>query len=475
MTGPHDVLVVGNGAVGLWAATELARGPGARVAVVGPNGRPGGASAASGAMLGCYGEVTRHTFASAPGRERFDLQRNAHARWPAELAELAAYVDGPIPVASDTYVVLNSRGGVLDSANLQAMAQALHEHDVPHAEVTEVPDLQPTPTGRPLRALHLPDEGAVHSGRLLTALAARAVALGVELIDAEVTAVNVVAGRAVGVELAGGVALDADQVVVAAGAWTTPLVRGIGGPPVQPVFAGSGVAYVAERVLAGGLRSAIRTVTRAGSCGLHAMPLGGRQEYFGATNVVFAAPEDRPHLGVCLFLAECAIDQIDRRVSFSRIDEIRVGNRPVAMDTFPLLGPGPVDGVWILSGGYRDGLHAAPEVAALLAASIDTGRSCFPEVFAPTRAPISTMSVDESVEEFVEQQLGGAFEGGLHLTPFLGTDELAAAFRRMGHEVHERVGATEGLAPDLVTFLGVTRKDPDNAQVVAAHLATVHG
>lgn len=469
MTAP-DVVVVGNGAVGLFTATALARDAGAKVVVAGPSHREGGASSASGAMLGCFGEVTRHTLASEPGRTRFAMQLAAQWRWPQELADLQRYVSAPISVAGDTYVVLNARGGVLDSANFQAMEQALEDHGARSELVSSVPGLDPTPTGRPLRIVHLPDEGAVHSGRLLAALEGRARAHGVEILDAEVARIYTgSAGR--GVVLANGVVVGADHVVVAAGSRTTPLLRGLGGAPVQPVLSGSGVAYVAERVMGEGLRSAVRTVTRAGSCGLHALPLGDGQEYFGATNVVFAEPELRPHLGVCLFLAECAIDQIDRAVSYSRIDELRVGNRPVALDTFPLLGPGPVDNVWVLTGGYRDGLHAAPEVAATMASSLVAGRNCFPAAFAPTRPLISTMSVAEAVDDFVAQQVAGAYEAGLQLTPFLDTQPMKHSFRDLGFRVHEQVGADSGLAPDLVSFLAVTRKDPADLELVRSFVA----
>lgn len=464
--------MAGNGAVGLWVATALADA-GARVTIVGPAARRGAASAAAGAMLGCFGEVTRNTLASGVGRQRFELQLAAHRRWPDELDDLAAYVQRPILVAPDTYVVLNALGGTLDSDNLAAMEQALQVHGVPYDVVDEAPGLAPTPTARPLRILHLTGEGAVHSARLLQALQARAVAREIRVVDSAVRSLRVAGQAVTGVILGDGAELAADHVVVAAGAWTSPLLDGLPGPPVQPVFAGSGVAYVAERVKGRGLSSAVRTVTRAGSCGLHALPLGDGFEYFGATNVIFGEPEQRPHLGVCQFLAGCAIDQIDREVSFSRIEELRIGNRPVPFDTFPLLGPGPVSGLWVTTGGYRDGLHAAPEVAALTARSLGEGHSCFPEAFTPTRRPISTLSVKASIDDFVEQQVGSAFEGGLTFTPFLGTADLDRSFRPLGERLYDRLGATEGLAPDLVTFLAVTRKSEADVDRAAAYLRSV--
>jgi hypothetical protein len=263
-------------------------------------------------------------------------------------------------------------------------------------------------------------------------------------------------------------------VVLATGAWTTPLLATLpDADAVQPVFSGSGIAYVAERVMGDPLTTAVRTVTRAGSCGLHALPLGGGLEYFGATNVIFGAPEHRPHLGVVQFLTQCAIDQVDRLSSYSRIEELRVGNRPVPLDTFPLLGAGPTADLWIATGGYRDGLHAAPEVARLVAESVAAGTTRFPAAFAPTRAPIATMTIADSIEDFAEQQIAGAFEAGMALTSFLDASDLVPAFRARAEELFDRLGTTLPLAPDLITFLAVTRKSEDDVDRAAAYLRSV--
>jgi glycine/D-amino acid oxidase-like deaminating enzyme len=476
MTGTtFDVVVVGNGAVGLSIAAELVRQlTGSSVAVLGPSHRRGGASAAAGAMLGCFGEVTRHSLASDAGRERFALQIAAHRRWPGELEELGRHSEAELAVADDTYVVLNSRGGRLDSANFEAMLTALDQHAQTYDVVSEVPALNPVPDARPLRAIRLPAEGAVHSGRLLQAMERRARSLGAQVLDTTVRRLVVAGGRVTGVELDDSSELAAGEVVVAAGAFTTPLLAALpDADAVPPVLAGSGLAYVAERVMGTGLTSAVRTVTRAGSCGLHAVPLGGGVEYFGATNVIFGAPELRPHLGVCQFLAEGVIDQIDRLASFSRIDELRVGNRPVAFDTFPLLGPGPVPGVWVVGGGYRDGLHAAPELADLAAQSVIEGKSRFPDRFAACRPPLSTMSVDASVDDFVDQQVASAFEGGVRLTPFQGVDDLDRMYRPLAEALYERLGISCGLAPDIVNYLCLTRKSDADVERAVSYLRAV--
>lgn len=472
----YDVVVVGNGVVGLSVATALARqAAGLSVAIVGPRHRTGGASAAAGAMLGCFGEVTRHTLASGVGRARFELQLAAHRRWPGELDELGEHTGAPLRASRDTHVILNSVGGGLDSENFAAMLAALREYGEPYEDGGDIPGLRPSPDARPLRTVRIEGEGAVHARRLLGALEHRASAAGVTTIDDTVEGLRIAGNAVVGVGLAGDQEdLAAGEIVLAAGAYTTALLAALPDPhAVPPVYAGSGFAYVAERVLGEALTTAVRTVTRAGSCGLHAIPLGEGMEYFGATNVVFGQPELRPHLGLFAFLTEAVVGQIDRLASFSRVEELRMGNRPVPFDTFPLLGPGPQRGLWLVGGGYRDGLHASPEWADRAARSVVDAKNYFPEEFSPCRAPISTMSVAESIEDFVAQQIGSAFEGGIRLTPFQGLEDLDRMYRPMAERLYERLGISFGLAPDIVSFLCLTRKSDADVEKAAAYLRDV--
>lgn len=475
-----DVVVVGNGAVALFTARALilAR-PETTVATIGPANRAASATAAAGAMLGCFGEVTATTTSSPEGRSRFALQLAAHRRWPGLLDELNdASPAGGIPGTADSYVIMNSRGGHEDSANYAAMLTALTVHHEPHALVDDVPGLNPVPDARPLSAVHLSGEGSIDAGALITILAAETARRGVAHIDAcaaRVLSSGGGTGRAIGVELVDGEQISAGHVVIATGAFTTPLLdASFPHHCVQPVLSGSGVATVAQRVMGTPFQSAIRTVNRAGSCGLHLIPLGGGVEYLGATNVLFREPETRPHLGVMQFLSRSALEQIDTDLAYSRLVDLRIGNRPVPLDTFPLLGPGPVEGVTILTGGYRDGLHSAPEVSALAARWILDAESAFPDEFSPLRPPISTLTVEESIESFARQQVGSAVEGGTQLTPFLAFDDLAEAFRAKARQLYAALAPTDGLHPDIVNYLTLSRKSRADVDAAAAYLHRVN-
>ncbi len=467
MTG--RIVIIGNGAIGMTAASELAtRATGAEIVIIGPRNRTGGASAAAGAMLGCFGELTKYSLATDAGRRKFALGLDAHAMWPAHLDHLGE-VGGtePIKTVSDTFVVLNAVGGELDSENFDAMLAGLDEHHGRYEIVDSVPGLDPTPTARPLRSLWLPDEGSIDASQLLASLEASCSRLGVRAVDAEVLELQSTPSWCA--TTTNGERIEADVFIVATGAWSADLVRTIT-EDVQPMVSGSGVALVTERVMGDGFNSVVRTANRAGSCGLHVVPLSQGFEYYGATNVIFERPETRAHLGVINYLTDCVINQLDRLAAYSRIDKVVVGNRPVTLDTYPLLGRVEDTPVFMATGTYRDGLHSSPAIAAALRAEILDDEAAFDPVFAPTRRPILEFTRAEAIAEFTHQQVSSAFESGLSLTPFLHAQDLQAVFAPMAESLHDRLPDVVGLHPDLVAFACLSRKDPESVGRIVRHL-----
>lgn len=217
------------------------------------------------------------------------------------------------------------------------------------------------------------------------------VARGVQFVPPAVSALSREGDRATGATLANGERVRAEVVLVAAGAFTTPLLDRVLAPgDVQPVFSGTDIATVTRRTEADPFDHVVRTVNRAGSCGLHAVPFPQGRDYIGATNVVFATPRTRPSAGLSHFLLQCAIDQLNNDFAFAQIDEWRVGNRPVFLDTFPLLGPGPLDQLHIATGTYRDGFHNSPLIARIMADGILGGAEPYAHPFLPNCRPMAT-------------------------------------------------------------------------------------
>ncbi|MGI5350132.1 FAD-dependent oxidoreductase [Streptomyces sp. CA-250714] len=258
-----DVVVVGNGVMGLSVALEVARqSPKSRVSVVGPPHRPMSATSAAGAMLNCFGEVTRYTARHPATRARFALAREALDAWPGwieTLAELAGPPAGPALRASHlpgTFVLLSGRSGAVAADNFDAMRAAAEEYGEPYelVDARDVDGLAPRSDARPLRVLHLRREGSVDARSLLAALEAATARLGVQHVAGSVRSLLTgdaggardargvgAAGGAGGAEGAegAGVAGDAGGVGDAGGAGDSAVARG--GAAAGGAYGGAGV------------------------------------------------------------------------------------------------------------------------------------------------------------------------------------------------------------------------------------------
>ncbi|MGW0467645.1 NAD(P)/FAD-dependent oxidoreductase [Streptomyces sp. NPDC003027] len=439
-----DIAVIGNGVLGLSVALEVARrAPEMRVALIGPPGREGAATAAAGAMHNCFGEVTKYTAGHAASRARFALARRALDSWPAwrdMLADAAGAQAGASlrdSYTTGTFVVLGSGSGRITGENFDAMRAAVAQYDEPHEDIApeSIEGLAPSMDARPLRALYLRREGAVDARGVLSALEAAARTQRVRFLSTTVRGVTAAGDAVRGVQLADGDELAAGAVVLAAGSMSGDLASGVLPPgAVPPMLHGTGLALLTRRHAPAGARHVIRTPNRAASCGVHVVPLPGAVQYIGATSVLTTRPPHGPELGVALDLMRAACTQVDRTLASSQVTQWLCGRRPVPLDCFPLIGPCSVNGLLFATGTYRDGFHCSPAIARHLADHLlHTGvADDLFTWFAPERLPIQTMTVQEAIAEAVDHGLDGAYEHDLRMPAFLGNSPITA-------HLHERI------------------------------------
>ncbi|WP_370423756.1 NAD(P)/FAD-dependent oxidoreductase [Streptomyces sp. QH1-20] len=473
-------MVVGNGAVGLSVAVEVARrSPESRVTVVAPAARTRGASVAAGAMLNCFGEVTRYTRLHPAAEARFAAARDALALWPQWLSALEEDAGDPEATAvraswsEGTFVIMSSRSGRIAEENFAAMRTAAAETGEAHELVSydRVDGLSPRLDHRPMQALYLRREGAVDARAVVTALEKAARRRGVELVDATVRSLALTPHGAVsGVRLGDGRMLGAGTVVLAAGAASGVLAADVLPPgAVPPMLYGTGLAVRVTREPNTGSRGpyVIRTPNRAGTCGLHVVPLTGEdQQYIGATNVISVRPAPGVHLGLAQTMLRQAFEQIDHTLAVAHLRDCLIGVRPIPLDCFPLIGPCSVPGLFFATGTYRDGFHSSPAIArhvatALLHGITDDHGAPFTH-FAPERLPIETLSVAQAITDTARHAADTMHDQGMNMPWWLDHMPLEEWAHQRIERFYDSLQDPVALPPEVVDpqFLDPTATDP---------------
>jgi glycine oxidase len=358
--------VVGGGIIGCAIADALAR-RGARVTLF-ERGAPGGeASGAAAGMLTALGTGPRTRF-----------QELALASWrlyPAVAADLRE--------RTGIDVELVRRGTLYPAFTSHDIAEAREWPEHPLAaelglallEAEDVRAREPALSPKARGALFVAGDHWVNNQRLTTAYAQAAAGSGVVVrTGTEVTEI-LVQGRARGV-VAEGERLDADAVVLAAGAWTGALAATFGarlpvGPSRGQMLALAHVPPLLTHCVHG---DEVYLVPRPSG----ELLVGATVERVGFRREVTA----RAIHGLLAAAIELVPALADRAI-------IRTwcGFRPWAPDGLPILGPWPgVAGLFVATAHYRNGIMLAPITARLLAESILDGQpSISVEEFTPDR------------------------------------------------------------------------------------------
>jgi glycine/D-amino acid oxidase-like deaminating enzyme len=396
-----DVIVVGDGVLGLSIAFALADSPGGpRVALV---GRPGpGASAAAGAMLSVLGELTGNSLRTVVSRERVELTVSAAHRWPRwrdRVRAVAGGAAGGDGFGSGTFLLLNGASSTLDDESFGVVEAFASQRGLPVEAVdpADIPAYRPFDADRAIRALFLPDERFLDARQWLAVLESALTGLGNVSVYRDDEPLPQSHGDGF-VVVAGGARIVAEKVVVAAGAWTPRVVAALCPDVVlMPVVSGAGVGLRVRTPVP--FRAVVRTPNRAFACGLHAVPQADDSVYLGATNNPEFEPQHAPTLSNLHHLSTFVVEQFHQDLATASMLHGHVGNRPITMDGYPMLGETRAPGLWVATGTYREGIHTSPVIAEEIAAGVLTGMSALPAQFVPDRDPLIEWEITDAVRE----------------------------------------------------------------------------
>ena len=453
MTQHYDVVIVGNGVLGLATAWALFQEePTLRIAVVGPAGRPGSASYAAGLMLNCFAELDVGALGHPVKRAKLEYAIRSRAMWPDWIAAIAERANRRLPLGEGTTILHNAAGDDLDEATFRTIEDALTMYREPHEHIdaSQIENYRPTMRARALHALHLPREAFLPSSDLLETLAAGLETVsGVTSHSGFVQKITVDGDRTCTVDLEG-TALTAAKVVIAAGSASQRLIDQLPIKGAIPrLFYGVGASAVLET---DGLSPAhvLRTVNRGMACGVHAVPYDDDVVYIGASNLVCPWPEP-PRLTSVHGVLDAAMTQINAGLYRARVREHRFGFRPTTLDTFPLVGATSLAPVHLLTGTKREGVHFAPLWSTVVAREVLGRDPACAHPFRPERKLIHTLSKSEGIELSILHARSGAYQHGLVL-PTSGWDAmLEESLRRQVEAVYEKCGIDDfGIPPEML-------------------------
>ena len=348
-----DVVVAGAGLIGLAIAFELAQ-RGANVCVC-DRGEPGhGASWAGAGMLAPHTERIRNEALLALGASSLD-------EYPAFVQRVfdASGIDAHLQLDGVFYAAFDD--GALDG--LRRHARALQARGVECDVFDRAASLATHPwLGAGLAGgVLVQTEGFVDNRRLGRALTVACEARGVRI---EHTSVHVEcdARRVLGVRTDRGF-LSAQAIVNACGAWAAQLagVPQSCVPPVEPVKG---------QMLA--LAVPVGLVQRATWVpGAYVVPRDDGRLLVGATVESVGFDERVTAQGIHELL-HAALAAAPSLAGFS-VTESWTGLRPGTPDDVPFLGPTAIEGYFLATGHYRNGILLAPATARLIADAIETG------------------------------------------------------------------------------------------------------
>lgn len=454
-----DIVVLGGGVLGLSTAFALAEQRNdLEIAIVSPPIDLYGASRAAGAMLGVYGEITEFGLRNKHGRYRHDLSVLAASMWPEWGRRVAFRASrDPVPINYGTFLLLNNQSSRLDDINFNAAVQAAKAFGAQYedADPSRIPGYRPLDHGRASRAAFFPGEGWISASQHLSILLeALQTFSNVTLVQNSASELTTNSASIRGVKLVDDGWIECGIVVIAAGVSSSHLLKSALDPEakVPHIFSGTGTSLLLTPT-GPTPPYAMRTPNRSFSCGLHAVPVSNSL-YIGATNNINAQPSCEPPLSDVSFLIDCAVDQISHDLEHASVKLIATGNRPVSSDTFPMIGPTSVRGLYSLTATYRDGFLLSP----LLAAQVVDWVEQRPEHeslqhFRPERSCISVCTINEAIEQAIEYYLAVGSEHQIKL-PRVGWQEMMHEMIREKVEgLYRELGSFGTLHPDMVSII----------------------
>jgi glycine oxidase len=371
-TTSFDVAIIGGGVIGLTVAWRAA-GRGLSVVVLERGAAPGqGTSHVAAGMLAPISEALLRE------QPLLRLGLASAALYPDFVAELARASGGdPGYLRCGTLLVARDRDEVEELERELAVRRSLGL-PVTRLRASEARALESGLAPGLRLALDIPDDHAIDPRKLTAALAAALVrGGGVLRTDAEVRTLSPADGW---LELSSGERVHAEQIVIAAGAWSDSL-EGVPDSARVPLHPVKGQILRLHDPAGPGLLTRVLRM-RTG----YVVPRGDGRYVLGATMEERGFDTTVTAGAVFELLRDAA--ELVPGLGELVIDELSAGLRPATASNAPAIGRGAVEGLHWAVGHYRHGILLAPATAEIVLAGLLGEEPPDPElaaVFAPER------------------------------------------------------------------------------------------
>ena len=324
-------------------------------------------------MLNIYAELEYDSLDTTFGRKKFEMLLEAKKLWPNFVNKLNNKVKNKVKIKKGTIVLNNSSADKLDDENFSAIEKEIkkYKENFEYVENKLIDGYIPSEKNRSLNSIFIPDENFIASSKSL--LDSYDIIFSKEknifLNQCNARKINIKKNNLKEIIDIKGEKYYSKNVVIAAGAYSKFFINQIKevNKKIPDLFFGSGCAFISKNINTVIPKHVIRTPNRGMACGLHLVPFSKKDIYVGATNRISHVPIDKPILSSFLGLQNSLIKEININFNNIKIDKICIGHRPTTVDTFPILGPLSVDGMWVASGTKRDGLTLSPLIGKAIA------------------------------------------------------------------------------------------------------------
>ncbi|SFB25238.1 glycine oxidase [Lentibacillus halodurans] len=339
----YDVIIIGGGVIGSSIAFQLSKRQ-YHVLVIEKDEIGHKASRAAAGMLGAQNEMENNGPLSS-------LARQSRAMFPALATELKSLSGIDIELIQSGILRVARTEEETNQLKYAAERQQKSAENATWLSHEQLKEKEPSLSANSVTgALYMPNDGQVNAQLFTQALAQSAAKLGADFLEyTDVQQFLFEKNRMTGVTTKNGTFL-ADTVITACGAWSSRLLEKTNlSLDLYPVKGECFSVYHNERLITSSIFSS--------SC--YIVPKSGRRLIIGATQKAHSF-DDSVLLGGVHELMTNAIHLVPK-LKNAQWEKAWTGHRPQTGDGLPYMGEHPdINGLWIASGHFRNGILLAP-------------------------------------------------------------------------------------------------------------------